>query len=108
MRIEHQVVRTDKPSTVAAVVEPLDLARLGIDDINRAALIVRRLQTCTQSIAFTNPTKTTVVGDVNFAVRTHRGAIRTAVHLGDQFDTPIRADASESLALDFDKKHRPV
>ena len=107
--VEHQVVGAVQLPAVAGVVERLELAGLGIDHLDRAALVVGRRRAREQpAVGPLDPVEAAVVGHVDLALGPHGGAVRAAAQLGDDVLLAVGHDAGQRLARDLDQDHRAV
>src|SRR5439155_1406627 len=106
--VEDEVVRPAEPPAVAAVVERVELAALGIDHLDAAGGVVVRLGDGEELARALDELEAAVVGDVDLAARPHRRAVGAAAEPRDHVDLAVPRDTGERLALDLDEHDRAV
>src|SRR3546814_6165584 len=90
--------RSVEAVAVAAVIEPLDLAGHGVDDIDRTGAIVVRNPVGAYRALFVQPGEAAIVANIDTAVRTQRRAIGASRDMRDDVDRAIGRHARERLA----------
>ena len=106
--VEHEIVGPAQLHPVARVVQRLEFSGLGVDDLDEAALVVVALRDREQLAGPLHEFQAAVVGHVDLAARTHRGAVRPAAERRDHAHPAVGHDARERAPLDLDQHHRAV
>ena len=106
--IKHDVVRPLELDVAAAIVEHAELAGLGVDALDAAAAIAFGRADRTQQARLLAPFEAAVVADIERAVRPDREAVGAAPDISDDAHRPVRRDAGDGSARDFDQRDGAV
>ncbi len=107
--VEHEVVRRAQRAARRLGVERGDGAGGEVDALDRAALPGGRHRAGDREAHHLVPAEAAaVVGDVDGAVGTPRGAVRTAADVGQHLEPPVGADLGERAARDLHEDHVTV
>src|SRR5207247_9788901 len=84
--VEDEIVRAAQLPSIARVVERLELAALGIDDLDAPAPVIVGLGDRKELARADHELEATVIGHVDLSARPHGRAVRAAAERGAHVD----------------------
>src|SRR5262249_56910449 len=93
---------------IASVVERLELAGLGIDDLDASGPVIIRLRDRKQLARTFHELEAAVVGYVDLPTWPHRRAVRAAAERGDDVDLAVGRHARQRAPLDLHEDDRAI